>query len=287
MIELLVPFYGPPPLLRLLVDSVLGQTSDAWRLLVVDDRWPGEPVEPWLAALGDDRVRYVRNEANLGVNGNFRRCLDLAEAEYVAFPGCDDVLLPTYVEVVTAAAGLGVDIVQPGVRVIDATGEAVRPLGDRIKAVLRPAPGTYAGEELAAGLARGNWTYFPSLCWRTEAARRHSFAPGMDVVLDLALLLDLVDDGATLSVVDDVCFGYRRHTGSASSLAALDVTRFHEESAFYDAAAGRFAALGWHGAARAARRRTTSRLHAASLVPSLLRRGRARDAGSLLRHALR
>ena len=38
MIDLLLPFYGDPALMRQTVASVLAQECDDWRLVVVDDR---------------------------------------------------------------------------------------------------------------------------------------------------------------------------------------------------------------------------------------------------------
>jgi glycosyltransferase involved in cell wall biosynthesis len=285
-IDLLLPFYGSPARLQETVCSVIAQTSPDWRLVVVDDAWAGDDIEPWLRSLGDPRIEYHRNPRNLGVNGNFRRCLELAQAPYVAFPGGDDVLLPRYVEVVLEGAdGTGASVVQPGVRVINEVGVAVRPLGDRVKSLLAPdGDGTVilSGEQLATSLLRGNWAYFPSLCWRRETIQRHGFRTGMNVVLDLQLLLDLIVDGEKLAFVPEVSFCYRRHAESVSSLTAVSVSRFEEEGALFDAMAARLAEHGWPRAARAARRRLTSRLHAVSLIPTAVRR---RDHHTVLRLA--
>lgn len=289
-IDLLLPFYGSPSRLHETVLSVLAQTCPDWRLVVVDDAWPGQSVEPWLTALDDPRIEYHRNQQNLGVNGNFRRCLELAQADQIAFPGGDDVLLPRYVEVVLAAArSTGAAIVQPGVRVINDTGLAVRPLGDRVKTLLAPrGHGTVvrSGELLAASLARGNWAYFPSLCWSREAVQRHGFQTGMDVVLDLFLLLQLVLDGERLAFTAEEVFCYRRHEGSVSSQTALSVTRFDEEATLLDTMSGRFDDLGWTRAARAGRRRITSRLHALTLIPTVVRRRDSQTLRRLTAHAL-
>jgi glycosyltransferase involved in cell wall biosynthesis len=289
-IDFLLPFYGDPERLRQTVLSVIAQTVPDWRLVVVDDAWPGASVEPWLASLDDPRIEYHRNPTNLGVNGNFRLCLELAEAEHIAFPGDDDVLGPRYVDVVLRAAGAtGAAIVQPAVRVIDEVGVAVRPMGDRVKSFRAPrGPGTVslAGESLAASLLRGNWAYFPALCWKREAVQRHGFQPGMDVVLDLRLLLDLVLAGEGLAYVPDECFCYRRHKGSVSSLAALSSSRFDEEAALFDWAAASCEDRGWPRAAAAARGRLTSRLHAVSLLPAAVRRRDRHAVQRLTAHAL-
>ena len=57
-----------------------------------------------MASLADPRVHYVRNDINRGVNGNFRRCVELVEAEHFVVMGCDDVMLPDYLATVAALA---------------------------------------------------------------------------------------------------------------------------------------------------------------------------------------
>ena len=100
-VDILVPFYGDAALLREAVDSVLAQDDPDWRLTVVDDRSPDD-AEPWFATLGDDRVRYLRNPANLGLTANFNRCIDFVEHDLAVLMGCDDRLLPGYVRTVRA-----------------------------------------------------------------------------------------------------------------------------------------------------------------------------------------
>ena len=60
---------------------------------------------------GDPRVRVVRNAKPLGLPGNWDRCIDLAQGEWVKFLFQDDVLSPRCVERLHAAVRPGVDIV--------------------------------------------------------------------------------------------------------------------------------------------------------------------------------
>ena len=65
-LEFMVPFYGDPDLLKQTVASVRAQTDPEWTLTVVDDGYPDDSIPGYFAGLGDDRVRYERNEVNLG-----------------------------------------------------------------------------------------------------------------------------------------------------------------------------------------------------------------------------
>jgi glycosyltransferase involved in cell wall biosynthesis len=285
-VDILIPFYGDGALLREAVHSVLAQDDPDWRLTVVDDGGPDD-VEPFFAPLGDDRVRYLRNPANLGLTGNFNRCLDLVEHDLAVLMGCDDRLLPGYVGTVRAAYAACPDagIVQPGVRVIGSDGRPVRTLVDEAKRRIYAPRGraSLAGEELAVSLLRGDWLYFPSLAWRADVLTSVRFRKDLRVIQDLALLMELVQRGVRLVVEDAVCFEYRRHDASESSATAFDGSRFTEAGEFFAATAGRLTEHGWPRAARVARRHLSSRIFALTKLPRALRQGAG--ARALTRHA--
>jgi len=286
-----VPFYGDPALLRETVASVLAQTDPRWRMTIVEDGPRDDSVRNWLGGLDEPRIRYESNSKTLGVAGNFQRCLDLADSDYVVFLGCDDRLHPSYVSHVLAAIAEHPDvaIVQPGVRVIDGDGTAVRPLGDRLKARLNPAhagPAVVEGEPLMTSLMRGNWTYFPSLVWRRERIATIGFRQDLQIALDLVALVTLVLNGERLLVTNHVVFEYRRHRASASSISAANADRFLEERRVYKEFEQRARSRHWLRAARAARLRLTSRLHALALVPRSIRCRAWTKSKAYLRHAL-
>ena len=80
-------------------------------------------------------------------------------------------------------------------------------------------------------------------------------------------MIDMVAAGETLVLDPAVCFSYRRHTESASSTSLLHGRRLPDERRYYAEAAAQMQAHGWRRAARTARLRWTSRLHALTLLP--------------------
>jgi len=289
LFDILMPFYGRVDQFKLAVESVLAQTDSNWRLTVVDDQYPDGSAAEWLLARKDGRIRYVRNDINLGVSGNFRQCVDLMQAEYGVIMGCDDVMLPNYVSRVRTLLDQypTASIVQPGVSVIDDSGELVRPLADRVKHLYRPnglKPALLQGQYLAASLSRGNWAYFPSLVWRTETIKKYGFRADLEVALDLALLLEITAGGGSLVLDDEVVFHYRRHKSSVSAVTAIDGTRFVEEKKVLESASAVFTSLGWAHASRVAGFHVSSRLNALSLLPTSLRSRRAGDTRLLISH---
>ena len=282
-LDILMPFYGRFDHLQSAVSSIRAQSDPDWRLVVIDDLYPDAEPGRWVTELGDDRIFYLRNEVNLGVSGNFRKAAELATAEYAVIIGCDDVMQEGYVARAKQLTGEfpGAAIVQMGVGVIDDEGRPSLPLADRVKALYRPRgghhPALYSGEALARSLLRGNWTYFPSLCWNVQALKEHPFRQDYDVVLDLALQLEIIMDGGAMLIDDEPTFLYRRHSSSVSSWKAVDGSRFVQEADLFHESARSLDTLGWHCAARTARYHLSSRLNAASQLPKVLG---PRDSGN-------
>jgi glycosyltransferase involved in cell wall biosynthesis len=75
-------------------------------------------------AAGDARIRYYRNEHNLGATKNFRNCLDLAAGKYFAWLGADDYYEPEFLR--STVRELEADSTVVGaisdVEIVDATG---------------------------------------------------------------------------------------------------------------------------------------------------------------------
>lgn len=292
LLDVVLPYYGDVDLMKQAVRCVLSQEYQHWRLLVVDDGFPGPEPARWFGGIDDPRVHYQRNTTNLGANANYRKCLTLVEAPVVVVFGADDLMLPNFLEIVVESftSYPQSSVVQVGVQVVDDRNRVVRPLGDRVKAFYAPTVAErtlLSGEALAVSLLRGNWTYFPSLAWKTKTITGIGFREGLNVTQDLALLLDTVRSGGSMVVDPTPAFLYRRHPASDSSVKALDGRRFEEERELFRVEAEKFAALGWTRAARAARLHLTSRLNALSLLPAAIRSGSMAALPKLGKHILR
>lgn len=288
-LDIMMPFYGRFDHFKDAVESVRAQEDPDWRLVVVDDVYPDLAPGQWLQELGDDRIIYIRNTENLRPSRNYNKCIGLMQSEFAVIMGCDDVILPNFVSRVKeiTAAHPEAAIIQPGVAVIDENGAPSNPLADRVKAMYRfRGHGTRAvsGEPLATSLLRGNWTYFPSLVWRVEELRKREFRVDLDVVQDLAMLMQITMGGGTLVLDDVVCFNYRRHSTSVSAVTGPDGSKFKQEATLFRETSAACEKLGWRRAARAARVHLTSRLNAASEMPAALRARNADGRRALLHH---
>lgn len=291
-VDILFPFYGDVAMMKEAVRSVLRQSNPDWRLIVVDDGYPDDSIPGWFDSLDDSRVTYMRNEENLGANGNYRKCLTFVENPLVQVMGADDVMLPNYVDWLVRAARRHpeANIFQPGVVVIDQHGVQSNTLVEKVKRHYMPSQDRrhlLKGEELAVSILRGDWLYFPSLAWRAETILGIGFRQGYDVVQDMALVCDVAMQGGGLLYDPTLAFMYRRHSGSDSSWRALEGTRFDEERRFFLQIASEMEALGWKRAARVARLHLSSRAHAGSLLVKALLAKNDKGIRNLSRHVVK
>ncbi|GAB3558867.1 hypothetical protein GCM10027405_05780 [Arthrobacter alkaliphilus] len=289
-LDILIPYWGDPGYMKETVNSVLAQHNGDWLLTVVDDAYPGTEISDFMAGIQDPRVKYIRKDQNAGITENYRTCVSLATQEVMVILGCDDVLLPNYVDVILSAHASFPDaaLIQPGVEVIDEKGRVVATLVDVVKQrIIKPRGGgrqLMAGEPIAANLMHGDWLYWPSLAFRTDKIRKVDFRDGFPIIQDLALIMDMIYNGDQLLIDPEVCFQYRRHSNSASSTKLVDGSRFAGEREYFEVAAAQADELGWTKAARSARLRLTSRAHAAALLPKAAASRNKAAVKALVRH---
>jgi glycosyltransferase involved in cell wall biosynthesis len=265
-ITLAIPFYSGLEYLRRALESLRAQTVPCWRAIVVDDAGPEPAARELVEQLGDARIEYVRNEHNLGLAGNWNRCLELATTDLVTLFHADDELEADYVETVVRAHAEhpGTVAVYTRARVINAAGRRHLSPPDLAKLVTGPRLThqlVLSGEEGLASLLRGQWLFCPTLCFKRSLLGPDPFDVQWRQVLDLDLLARLLFDGQHLVGVPRTCYRYRRHETSQTAELTKALTRFREEFAVYGEVSARAAAAGWERAATVAARARIVRAH--------------------------
>ena len=72
------------------IKSVLSQTFKDWELIILDDASTDNTEEIIQKYLQDERIKYFKNEQNLGITKNRNKSLSLSNGEYVAVLDSDD-----------------------------------------------------------------------------------------------------------------------------------------------------------------------------------------------------
>jgi len=84
--------YNRASLLRDCITSILSQSFSDFEL-VISDNCSDDNTEEVSRSFGDERIRYFRNESNLGLRGNLEAGTSHALGEIVFLMGDDDILL--------------------------------------------------------------------------------------------------------------------------------------------------------------------------------------------------
>jgi glycosyltransferase involved in cell wall biosynthesis len=99
LVSILVPVYNRQTLVAVAIESALSQTYPNIEVIVSDNCSSDEtPKVVETYARRDQRVRYFRNDENLGPVKNWMKCLEYSKGEYIKFLFSDDWLEPSAVE---------------------------------------------------------------------------------------------------------------------------------------------------------------------------------------------
>ena len=111
-VSVCIPTFNGAKYLKECLDSVLAQTFTDFEVLVVDDHSSDETLSiAQEYATYDHRIRVIQNEHNLGLVGNWNRCVELAQGEWVKFVFQDDLIAPLCLERMVAASKPGSAII--------------------------------------------------------------------------------------------------------------------------------------------------------------------------------
>jgi glycosyltransferase involved in cell wall biosynthesis len=100
-VSLCLPTYQRAELLELCIRSILSQTYSDFELVVVDNASSDE-TPAVVHRFADARIRFYRNDQNIGPFPNMNRAISLARGELICVAHDDDLYLPQFLERETA-----------------------------------------------------------------------------------------------------------------------------------------------------------------------------------------
>lgn len=127
LVSICIPAYNSGDTIAGTIDSVLRQTYQNLEVVVVDDHsTDGTAAVVEGLAARDARVKFYQNEQNLGMSGNWNRCLSLCSGAYVKLICADDKIFPDALEKEVAAMeqNPSVNMVESDTRLEDIHGQS-------------------------------------------------------------------------------------------------------------------------------------------------------------------
>ncbi|MDT3685401.1 MAG: glycosyltransferase family 2 protein [Pseudorhodoplanes sp.] len=111
-VSLALPVYNGEKFIGDAIRSILDQDYKDFELIITDNAstdGTGRICAEF--AQSDGRIRYVRNERNLGAGPNFNRGFDLSSGEFFKWCACDDCLSPDFIGACVRALEMDQDAV--------------------------------------------------------------------------------------------------------------------------------------------------------------------------------
>lgn len=100
-VSVLTPIYNTPhKYLREMIESIQNQTFADFEFLILNDSPDNKEIENIVLeyAKHDKRIKYSKNDKNMGITPSRNKLLDMARGEYIAIFDHDDISLPSRLE---------------------------------------------------------------------------------------------------------------------------------------------------------------------------------------------
>lgn len=238
-VSLGMPVYNGMPYLPATMDSLLSQTYSDFEIVICDNASSDETREVCERyAARDSRIRYVRNDENIGAAGNYNRVFELSRGRYFKWAAADDLLAPSFLAECVAAldAHPEASLAFPGTTIIDGEGRHMHRVEDELD----------ASAEDPVERVRAIWATLRECNAVFGVMRRDVLAKtnliGCYIAADSNLLAELAMHGPFVRVPDFLF--YRREHAASSSADKSTAAQLR----FYDPRlGGRFIMSGWRG----------------------------------------
>ncbi len=216
LVTIAIPTYNRASLfLRDAIEAALRQTYPALEV-VISDNCSSDDTPALVREFHDPRIRYFRQERNIGANNNFNFCLQQARGDYFLLFLDDDQIDSDFVQTCMDAAGdrTDVGIIRTGTRMIDSSGKAVFERPNRSAGL--------SFVELLRAWFRNETTFFLcSTLINTEGLRavggfhsKHNLFQDVGAELKVAARLGRVD-------IEEAKAGFRSHGENMGSAARI------------------------------------------------------------------
>lgn len=97
LVSVIMPSWNTGKFIAESIQSVIDQTYKNWELLIVDD-CSTDNTDEVVSSFNDKRIKYLKNETNLGAALTRNRALREAQGEWIAFLDSDDLWAPEKLE---------------------------------------------------------------------------------------------------------------------------------------------------------------------------------------------
>lgn len=91
LVSIIMPSYNTGKFIKETIMSVINQTYKNWELIIVDDCSNDNTDKVVTEFLSDERIRYYKNEINIGAALSRNKAIQMAKGKFIAFLDSDDI----------------------------------------------------------------------------------------------------------------------------------------------------------------------------------------------------
>lgn len=202
-VSICIPTYNGAGYISGALDSVFQQKYQDFEVIIVDN-CSADQTEALVAELSSqsEKIRFFRNEQNIGLAGNFNKCLEYARGEYIKYLCVDDLLLPDCLERMVAGldAHPTVSLVCGGRLSIN---ESDQPFGLRRYSSRQEIIPGY--KVISRCLFGGSFIGEPTAVMFRKSDMLVQFRDDLPQLMDLEMWFRLLEGGELLSIETPLC----------------------------------------------------------------------------------
>jgi glycosyltransferase involved in cell wall biosynthesis len=230
LVSIGVPVYNGERHIRQALDALLAQDYENFELIISDNASTDQTQEICLKyAQRDKRVRYYRNQMNMGAIWNFNRAFELSSGEYFMWASHDDYWKPSYLRSCLDAFSTSEAIVLAGALcegVDSETGESIRTFPELSTVGLSPCARFMRVGSMYSG-SRGPNSMYYAVCKRN--ALREAMPLKRELTVGQLLVAELSLKGEFVTVPEKLMVKRINRVSRSSQAAAhtMGISRLH------------------------------------------------------------
>lgn len=203
LVSISIPTFNHANVIADAIRSAMSQDYVNLEIMVLDNASEDATEEVVRSVSRDDtRVRYLRNERNLGMIGNFNACISAARGDFIKFLCADDLLEPGCVTAMVEALRCdpGAALVASARLLVD---EGLSPL--RVSGYSRRAGWVDGAEVMRSCFFRGNLIGEPTAVMFRRGNGLRGFRDDYRQLMDMEMWMHLMRSGGMVYINRPLC----------------------------------------------------------------------------------
>lgn len=191
LVSILIPVYNTAPFLTQAITTILAQDYHHMEIILINDG-STDASESIIQSFSDPRIRYVKNDQNMGLVYTLNRGIELSAGTYIARMDGDDLCMPGRIaaQVSYLEAHNSVGLLATTVSLIN---EQDEPIGYWEADRQHTEP-----DQIRAYLPKDNCLAHPSIMVRAELLKKYGYRKEQSQAEDYDLWLRMAADGVVM-----------------------------------------------------------------------------------------